>query len=174
MMLRILGVMLLFSMCFSEAGAAAPDTAVASVYLFLDEECPICRYYAPALQALADEFSPRITFTGVFPTAGANPDSLAVFARTYGLNFLLLPDAGHRLTERLDARVTPQAVVVSASGEILYSGRIDNSFYTLGRRRAKPTTAELRAVLTAITRGQSVPQFANAAPVGCIIERRRK
>lgn len=148
---------------------------IAKVYVFLDFSCPICQYYLHTIQSLADQFSAKgISFTGVFPTQGVTADTLAYYAEKYRFRIPLIVDTSQVLTARYDAKVTPQAIVITPSGAIIYSGRIDNMFIKLGRRRQTPTTFELRDILSSVSGNNSSTAYTCSAPIGCIIERKKR
>ena len=58
--------------------------------------------------------------------------------------------------------------VVSADKKVVYSGRIDDTFYALGKRRNVITTTELSDALAEIISGKSIKTPKTQA-VGCII-----
>lgn len=143
--------------------------ARATVFIFLEESCPICQGYSLTMRALHERFAPAgIRFYGVFPNGFSSPDSVTSFQRSYGLPFTMLMDEDRRLTPLLHARITPEAVVVSPAGAILYRGRIDNLFYALGRRRGVITEHDLQDVLQAVADGRPAKSRTTQA-IGCFI-----
>ena len=66
------------------------------------------------------------------------------------------------------ASVTPQAVVMGKNGELLYSGRIDDLYTALGKKRGTATQRDLREALDAITAGKRLKKRATTA-IGCLI-----
>lgn len=93
---------------------------------------------------------------------------LAVNARL-PLPFPDLADGSNSLARQLGATVTPQAVVVSPRGTILYSGRIDDRAVSFGRRRSSATRQDLREALEQVLAGRT-PAPARTQAVGCSIE----
>ena len=148
--------------------AAAPR---ATVYVFLAETCPISQAATLPLRALHARYGAQgVQFVGVFPAAETTPAGLAGFAKTYQLAFPLQADAGHRLTRQLQARVTPEAVVVAADGRtVLYQGRLNDAYAGLGQHRAVTNHHELADALAAIVAGQPVA-VPRTEPIGCFIE----
>ena len=72
------------------------------------------------------------------------------------------------------ARVTPEAAVFvagSAGPKLVYRGRIDDRYLTLGRMRTSPTVHDLEDALTAVLAGRSVVR-SEAPAVGCFITHR--
>ncbi len=147
----------------------SPPTGPISVYFFLSENCPICRYYTPELQQLHQDYAEQgITFTGVFPMLSSDEESVNTFGESFGLPFDLVKDHGQRMTQQLHATITPEVVVVDTNGEILYRGRIDNAYERPGQRRRVVTTSELRDALDAILAGLPVANPISQ-PIGCFI-----
>ena len=69
----------------------------------------------------------------------------------------------------MGATVTPEIVVYNHTQEvILYKGRIDNTYFRVGKKRTITTTSELEQVLDAIQKGASIPDL-DAPAVGCFI-----
>lgn len=142
----------------------------ATVLVFLSESCPICQKYTLTLKSLWAEFSGKnIGFYGVFPSTSVEIDSVVGFARKYSIPFPLLLDSTQALTSLLKAKITPEAVVLSGSGEVLYQGRIDNLFPLIGRKRYAATSHELKDALVSILGAKPI-QVKNTQPVGCFIE----
>ena len=153
---------------FGAAPAAAPPV---TVYVFLADTCPISQAATLPLRALQAQYAARgVRFVGVFPARETTPASLAAFAKTYQLTFALRADKGHRLTRRLHARVTPEAVVVGPDGRTaLYQGRLNDAYAGLGQHRPVVRHHELADALADITAGRPVA-VARTEPVGCFIE----
>lgn len=151
-------------------GGAAPAPR-ATVYVFLAETCPISQAATLPLRELHTRYGAQgVRFVGVFPAQETTPAGLADFAKTYQLTFPLQADAGHQLTRRLHARVTPEAVVVGADGRtVLYQGRLDDAYAGLGQHRAVVRHHELAEALAAVAAGRPVA-VPRTEPVGCFIE----
>ena len=70
---------------------------------------------------------------------------------------------------RFGAKVTPEVVVFDKTNQqILYQGRIDNTYFRVGKRRAITTRTELDEVLQAIQADEK-PAVENTTAVGCFI-----
>jgi peroxiredoxin len=142
--------------------------APVTVFVFLSGSCPICQSYTLPLKALYKKYHPAAEFVGVFPNDGVSAEDLEAFKKTYAIPFKLLTDSGHVLTKQFKATVTPEVFVVNAKQELIYSGRIDNSFYAVGKRRNVVTTHELEDALSQCTSGHEITVPKTQA-VGCII-----
>lgn len=162
----------LLLLVFQLLGLVAPaPTPRATVYVFLAETCPISQAATLPLRELHTRYGAQgVRFVGVFPAKETTPAGLAAFANTYQLAFPLQADAGHTLTKKLHARITPEAVVVGADGRtVLYQGRLDDAYAGLGQHRAVTRHHELADALAAVAAGQPVA-VPRTEPVGCFIE----
>lgn len=68
----------------------------------------------------------------------------------------------------VNATITPEAVVLTPSGDVRYQGRIDDRVPALGVRRPYANRHELRDALDAVLDGRPVSRTGPPA-VGCFI-----
>ena len=140
-----------------------------TVYIFLSESCPICQSYTVTLKELYKKYHPKnINFIGVFPNYDSHPDSIKAFRKKYSIPFGLVADKKSALTSHFKAAITPEVFVENAEKQVLYSGRIDDAFYSLGKRRNVITSNDLEQALNAIVTGQEIKPNKTEA-VGCLI-----
>jgi thiol-disulfide isomerase/thioredoxin len=140
-----------------------------TVYVFLSETCPICQSYTLTLKKLYKKYKDNnIKFIGVFPNYYADKDSVNLFKEKYQIPFELIMDTKAIITKRLRASITPEVFVENEMNQIVYSGRIDDSFFSLGKRRNIITSNDLDKVLNLIASHQSFKPYKTKA-VGCII-----
>ncbi|MEZ5353969.1 MAG: hypothetical protein R2762_15125 [Bryobacteraceae bacterium] len=128
----------------------------ATVFVFLAPQCPLSRAVIPELRDLHRRFSSR--GIGFFTVNGHLPSG-----------FPDLADPTHSIARQLEASITPQAVVVSGRGEILYTGRVDDRAESLTRTRPAPTRRDLRLALEQVLAGAD-PDPKRTRAVGCTIE----
>ena len=147
----------------------SPESNVC-VYVFLSEECIISQSYSLELRQLHEDFSGgQFEFVGVFPNPSSTPAKMAAFKEAYAFPFDFQLDRQQRLMDQFGVSVTPEVVVYDRqAATVLYQGRIDNTFYRVGRRRQVTTTNELTDALAAIEAGEPVP-VARTETVGCFI-----
>lgn len=91
----------------------------------------------------------------------------------YQLPGISLSDPDHQLVENLDARITPEAFVLVNSEhgpDVVYSGRVNDLYASIGNRRDEPSTHDLRDAIEAALDGRK-PKTSRTEPVGCLIER---
>lgn len=145
-----------------------------TVYVFLLETCPICQQQTTALQELHEEFSKSgVNFVGLFPNGRvSNEATMNSFKTVYGLTFELRPDFNHFIKNKFDAKITPEVFVYDERNKkMLYSGKIDNRFESVGVRRQVVSDFYLRDALNEIIDNKPVTT-ASTTPVGCLIMRK--
>jgi len=80
-------------------------------------------------------------------------------------------DDHHTFTSKFNATVTPEVIVVDSNDQILYQGRINNSYASPGRMKHGKVQEDLRINLEKIIKNQEIlkpwPE-----PVGCYITRK--
>lgn len=148
-----------------------PAAPKATCVLFVGTDCPIANAYAPELARIAGEFAPKgVAFTVAYPLPKMTPEAATTHAKEFKLAGTVVHDRDLALAKKLGATVTPEAVVLSPAGEVLYRGRIDDRYDKPGgKRREHPTTFDLRAALRAALDGTPAPKPWPPA-VGCDIE----
>lgn len=163
--------LLLLLLTLAALGIRAQETdAPIRVVLFLSPSCPICQYYALPLREMAQDYSPRgVEFEALVPGRQFSAEQDAAFRRTYELPFAVLPDLGGQ-HYTLGASVTPEVFVFDRTGKQVYTGRIDDSYAAIGKRRSRARTHELRDALDALLLGETV-KVSHAPPIGCLIQK---
>ena len=140
--------------------------AKATVFLFVSTQCPIANGYTPRLLDLAKDYQPRgVRFFLVNSNAEDTTAEVKKYAAERKFPFPAIKDDGTTLADRLNADTTPQAVIVDATGEVRYLGRIDDH-----RDRAKVGQHDVKNALDALLAGQPV-KTPRTLPFGCAIFR---
>lgn len=137
------------------------------VAYFVLADCPIANGYAPEMKRIAARYAPK-GWRFLLIYADAKADGLAKRTRDFGFSFPALRDPEKKLRRLAHATISPEAAVFSPDGTLRYHGRIDDTYYELGRRRLKPTTRDLRSVLDAIDSGKAL-RAKSTKPIGCIL-----
>ena len=152
------------------ATGPSPERGNIRVYLFLGEECVISQQYTLLIRRLHQEYADeKVQFWGLFPNPSSNEQKIKEFQSKYELKFELKHDALQQEMDRFGVRVTPEVVVYQTDKrQVLYQGRIDNTFFRVGKRRTITTTSELEDVLKALQNGEKIISVKTEA-VGCYI-----
>ncbi len=153
---------------------ALRDIPRARVFIFYRTDCPVSNRYVPEIRRLHEEFTARrIDFRLVFVDPEQPASEIEQHLGEFDLRIPALRDPFHDFVDWTGARITPEAALVTASGELAYRGRIDDRFIDFGQERAQPTRRDLREALQALLAGQGgSPTLSDA--VGCYISDLRK
>jgi hypothetical protein len=143
--------------------------AKATVLVFTMQDCPIANSYVPTLNQFVDDFQSRgvrLFFVHVDPQL--TNDAARKHAEEYQIKAPVVIDRQHAWVKLAAATRSPQAVVFSPAGEVLYSGRIDDKYVGFGNRRTHVTAHDLQDAIDAILSGRPIPKSTTEA-IGCYI-----
>lgn len=139
------------------------------VFIFVGTTCPISNGYAPEYRRLVEEFDSRgVSFLAIHPDADVNAETASKHAKDYKITMPVLLDPEQRLAKTTGVSVTPEAVVLSPQGEILYRGRIDDKYLAAGpgRRRLEAKERTLAQAIAGLLEGKE-PVEARTKAHGC-------
>lgn len=142
-----------------------------TVTIFMSPTCPVCQQMTPYLDQLYTTYGDALVFRVLVPDGMADREEIDSFRVRYACRYRIGIDSGNVQVGRLDAHVTPEAVLHRGrSATILYRGRINDLYVALGRRRQKVRTHDLHDAIEAVVKGM-IPAVEATEPIGCIIER---
>jgi hypothetical protein len=142
----------------------------AAVLFFIATDCPISNFYAQEIQGICKDYGTRgvscsLIYEDVQADAGAVRKHLGDFQYR---GFAAFVDGDRKVASKLNATVTPTAVVLDRAGKVRYRGRINNFYADLGKPRRQATVHDLRDALDAVLAGKTVAVPETRA-VGCYI-----
>jgi redoxin len=141
----------------------------AHVFVFVSVDCPISNRYAPEVRRLHERYSPQgVAFSLVYPNPVESADTIRKHLKDFSYPMRGLRDPRHDLVKASSATITPEAAVYDGQGRLLYHGRIDDRYVSLGLERPVATKRDLDEVLNDVVAGRPVRQ-ASAQAVGCYI-----
>jgi len=141
----------------------------AVLFFFLMHDCPVANSYAPEINRIAGEYaSGKIESYVVYVESDLSAGQARRHKADYQIQCRALLDPQHRLVAAVGATVSPEAALVSATGQVLYRGRIDDRVTGPGKRRPHPTRRDLRLALDAVLEGKPIPARLTRA-IGCYI-----
>jgi hypothetical protein len=147
----------------------AAEDSRAIVFLFTSVECPISNRYAPLVQRLYERFGPQgVSFWLIYPNASDTPDAIREHVRAYSYPVHALRDPQHALAKLAGVTVTPEAAVYDRARTLVYRGRLDDRYVSLGVERQSAARQDLADALTAALAGRAVREATTTA-VGCFI-----
>lgn len=143
----------------------------AILLFFVSTDCPVGNSYVPEMNRIREDYSARGVMVYAVQAEVSTPDAEVVrYARDYHYSFPLLLDPRQVMVQLTDAKVTPEAAVVSPEGKLLYLGRIDNRMADFGKQRFQATERDVRDALDAVLAGKPVPHPVTKS-IGCAINR---
>jgi redoxin len=147
----------------------APAGTKALAFIFVSVECPISNRYAPEVRRLHDKYAAQgIEFSLVYPNPMELVPAIRRHLKDYSYPMRALRDPRQELAKVAGATITPEAAVFDARGRVLYRGRIDDRYVSLGVERPVATRRDLDEALTDIVAGKA-PREASTRAVGCYI-----
>lgn len=165
-LIKLLFVILSSIISNSTQEFSSPDY---TVYIFLSEDCPICRYYVHDINELYSEFeSDEIKIVGIFPNFSSKPEKIKSFVEDYQLSISTKTDYFKTISTSLGATKTPEVFITDAANHVIYKGRIDNAFAALGKRRRVVTDHNLKDILTKLQSGAEI-KYSEVESIGCYI-----
>jgi thiol-disulfide isomerase/thioredoxin len=142
----------------------------AAVLLFVATDCPISNFYAPEIQGICKDYGTRgVTCSLIYEDVQVDSNAVRKHMADFQYrSFAAFIDGDRKVQTRVNATVTPEAVVLDHAGKVRYRGRINNFYAELGKPRRQATVHDLRDALDAVLAGKlvSVPE---TKPVGCYI-----
>ena len=139
-----------------------------TILVLLSPECPMSVSYTRTLSQLQKEFHSLVRMFALVPGSTYSDEKVMTFSKEYGLNFPIYADRKLALTKKLKATVTPEAFLFNASGNLVYSGAIDDWLQELGKKKTKPEQHYLKDALLHCLNGEPSP-LPYVTPQGCLI-----
>jgi peroxiredoxin len=159
-------ILLFFFFAFSANSYACTDKA--TLYIFLLDDCKICKSYTLKINALYEQYSDCVEFVGVFPNIASTPQEIIDFKEIYSIKFDLIEDFDKTLAKKLEASITPEVFLLNPLQEVIYQGRIDDEFVQVGKRRKHITSTDLQNALQAFKENLPIAVKKTQA-IGCFI-----
>lgn len=137
--------------------------------VLLGPGCPISDRTLPEVKRIAERTRELdIDFFGVLSDPFLDRSEALAYRKEFALGFPILFDTDGALARCLVPRVTPEAFLYDARGELVYRGRIDDRARELGSM-TEPRNKEFLDGIEALGAGRA-PAVAKTEPIGCIYE----
>lgn len=140
----------------------------AVLLFFVSPFCSTTRPFMEEINAIAAEYADRAAVSLVHSDSEITVEVAFEHAELSGVKTRVLVDREQRLARRVGATVTPEAVILSPAGDVLYRGRINDLYLGPTKRQRRATTHDLRDALDLVLAGKALPQPPLAAQ-GCKI-----
>jgi hypothetical protein len=138
--------------------------------IFLSAVCPVSNEYNERMNRLYEDYQASADVQILFVNSNATESGEAVrdHAVAAGFPFPVYRDIHNALADRLQASLTPEAVLLDRKGEVRYRGPMDNA-----RNPARVKEQYLRDGMGALLDGKPVAQPMVKA-FGCTIKREQR
>lgn len=124
--------------------------------VFLNTTCPVAQRYLPRLEELHQKYASQgVRLVGVFNSQDETPKDIAAHGLAHHLSFPLVWDEEQKWTQALGVERVPQVVLLSASQQVVYSGRIDDQYRT-GGVQPKVGRHDLAEAIDQLLAGQTI------------------
>lgn len=141
----------------------------ATVFIFLLTDCPASQNYTLTINQLQKKYeSKKIPFVVIFPDTYSTVEDIRSFLKSYKLSLPALLDPELTLTKLLNASIAPSCFVLDGNANVIYNGRIDDWYYSPGKKRTVIRTHDLDNALSNFINGKSIDPN-QTKPIGCII-----
>ncbi|MCC6132022.1 MAG: thioredoxin family protein [Acidobacteria bacterium] len=139
----------------------------AVVVVFVATRCPYSNGYNTRLKDMAKDYAAKgVAFVGINSNKTEPASEVAEHAKKNEWPFPVVKDEGNKVADAYGAKRTPEVFVVEPRGNVIYHGRIDESY----DEPEQVTQPDLKRTLDAILAGKSVPK-AETKAFGCTIKR---
>ena len=154
----------------TDYGSVGDGSRAATALFFVMTDCPISNQFAPEIDRVCADYGPRgLSCFLVYVDPEKSDEEIRAHAAAFGHGHRpALHDADRALTARAGATITPEAAVFSKDGELLYRGRINNLYASLGKARRQATKHDLRQAVDEILAGREVSAPRTQA-IGCFM-----
>jgi peroxiredoxin len=126
----------------------------AVLLFFVSPFCSTTRPFMKEINAVASGYADRVAVALVHSDPEITVETAFQHAELEQVKARVLVDRQQLLARHLGAMTTPEAIVVSAGGEVLYKGRINDLYLGPTKRQRAATTRDLRDALDAILAGR--------------------
>lgn len=138
-------------------------------YFFFITDCPASRNNLPKIVQLLDRYQSKgLRVTGIVSDPLLDTVKLKETLQQFQVDFAIIIDDSLKLAEAHQATVTPQVVVYDQDSTLIYSGLVDNFFYSLGKHRKQISEHYLEAAIQATLLKEDV-LVKQTEPIGCKI-----
>ena len=140
----------------------------AVVLFFVSPFCSTTRSFMKEINQIASDYADRVMVYLVHSDSEITLEVALEHTVLSEVKATVLIDKQQALAKQVQARITPEAVVLAPNSAPLYKGRINDLYLGPTKRQRAATTKDLRDALDAILAGKPVPSPQHEAQ-GCKI-----
>ena len=174
-MIKYAYLSLFFCLCSFSILTAQMYSDSISVNFFLIDECRISQNISGEINHVYETFAGEpFTFQAYFPNTSSTEKKIAGFVADYKIAFPTTTDHNKEKAIHYGASIAPEVVVYDEiNKQVLYRGRIDNSYASIGSRRRVITSRDLRTALQHIIDQKEITNPETQA-IGCFLNAQKQ
>ncbi len=139
-----------------------------ALFFFVSPFCSTTKAFVKEMNQITADHAGKVSIFFIQCDPEVTRDAAIEHATLSEFKAPVLLDAAQQLTRQLQATLTPEAVLVDATGKVFYRGRINDLYLGPTKRQRAATTNDLREAITALLAGKPAPQPQEPAQ-GCKI-----
>ena len=145
-------------------------SSIAKVYIFILDQCPIADQFLPIIGKYEKKFSHKgVMFDVVFEDSSLKRSQANQHLKKYGYLGAFKLDCNHALAKKMGATTSPEVFLFTTKGSLLYHGRIDDRYLTLGSPRPYATNNDLTNAINEFLNHKQIKE-PFAKPIGCLLQ----
>lgn len=143
-------------------------TSQLNLFVLLSPECPLCKNYSIVLNKIKEQFSGDLSVYGIVPGKAYSVKDVNGFIKDYKITFPVYIDTKKELTGYINGTITPEVVLMTKQGAVIYRGAIDDWVSDLGKKKLVVSNEYLKTAIKEYLQNQTV-SIKSVAPKGCLI-----
>jgi len=170
-MLLLIGIASALELPATDGKTYDPATAgdkKAVVLFFVSPFCSTTKSFVKEINQIAADYADKAVVYLVHSDPEITKEVALEHAILSDVKATVLLDKEQVFAKQVQAKITPEAIVLSPKAETLYKGRINDLYLGPTKRQRAATTQDLRDALDAILSGKPVPSPQHEAQ-GCKI-----
>jgi hypothetical protein len=138
------------------------------VFFFIPD-CPACRASFPHVLDLNRKYGHLgLEMISILSDPAPDDSVLSTTFESYGYDLPIKWDTTLALARSYNATTTPQFLLFDSIGSLVYSGNLNNEYYSFGKHRARITENYLEDAIIGLLTGNNI-EISQTDPIGCKI-----
>jgi hypothetical protein len=137
-------------------------------YFFFIPDCPASINNIGKLNLLNNKYHKDVEFIGILSEPNFKVSQLDSVNKSYSINFKVIIDDSLKIAEQHGASITPEFFLYNEELKLIYTGAMDDYYYTVGKHRNKTTENYLEDAIKSAKKKDEV-QTKSTLAYGCRI-----
>jgi thioredoxin-related protein len=138
------------------------------VLFFVSAYCPTSNTFVKEMNQITADYGDKFVFSFVHSDSDQKLPDILQHTEMNEIKAQVLLDKEQTLAKQMQAKITPEVVLLGADGKTIYQGRINDLYLGPTKRQRQATTKDLRDALDAVIAGKSIATPKTEA-MGCKI-----